>query len=141
LVIKRTAGVRGRAGHQEARPDEHHLLLRRQRVVEGEQAGLDGLDALDPRLHDVLFHRQAVDVVRPLLHLGRQGVAARDVLDVGIVGRLGEGVPRRHLLGLELEPGLDVGAVAGAAGDMVEAEGLGIEGRTVAAFLAAGRRG
>ena len=65
-----------------------------------------------------LFHGQAIDVVRPLLHLGRQRVAARRVLDVGIVGRLGEGVPRRHLLGLQVELDLEVGAVAGAAGDL-----------------------
>lgn len=125
------------AAHRAGRIEDR-LLLGRQRVVERLEARLHGVDALDARLHDGLFHGQALDVARPLLHLGRQRVAARHVLHVGVVRGLGEGVPRGHLVGLEVEAELDVGTVAGAAGDLVEAERLGVHGAVLAMVRAAG---
>ena len=80
------------------------------------------------RLHPVFPTVQAVgEARRRLRHLGRQAAHLAFSLALGLVGRLLEGVPGRHLVGLEVELGLEIGAGADAPGDALLAERLGRE--------------
>src|SRR5690349_1828199 len=104
---------------------EYLFLLRRELVVKGEQRGLDRLDAVQPGLHPVFTTIQTVgEARRSLRHLGRQRRALGLLLGTGGVGCLLEGLPGRHLVGLQVEFLLEIGPSANTAGDALLAERL-----------------